>query len=228
MVMRNLRRLVALSFAAGAVDAVSFYQLGRIFTANMTGNIVLLGLFASHGGGGETARSAVALGGYVCSALAGFRVIGEASGWDRRVAWVLWAEAVLLVGFVTGWAARVPIILLALVAALAMGLQSAAVNRVRYSGISTTYVTGMLTSILGQFADPARSDVTALRRLSAVLALALGAMAAGILQTVSGTLAALLPAVAVLAVLVDLERNTWKRWTTRVYGRLRKRPRGAR
>ena len=37
------RALVALTFTTGVVDAVSYLGLGRVFTANMTGNVVLLG-----------------------------------------------------------------------------------------------------------------------------------------------------------------------------------------
>jgi uncharacterized membrane protein YoaK (UPF0700 family) len=208
----NFRRLTALSFAAGAVDAVSFYQLGRIFTANMTGNVVLLGLSAGHGGTGETLRSAIALTGYVCSALMAFRLTAGASGWDRPVVSVLWAEALLLAGFAAGWAVRLPLGVLVLVAAVAMGLQSAAVNRVGDSGISTTYITGTLTALLGQLAEAARQEASAVRRLSVVVALVVGAAVAGVLQTVRDTLAALLPVVVVLMVLVDLEWPVVKRW----------------
>jgi uncharacterized membrane protein YoaK (UPF0700 family) len=37
------RALLALTFTTGLIDAVSYLALGRVFTANMTGNIVLLG-----------------------------------------------------------------------------------------------------------------------------------------------------------------------------------------
>ena len=37
-------RLVALTFSSGAVDAISFIALGKVFTAFMTGNIVFLRL----------------------------------------------------------------------------------------------------------------------------------------------------------------------------------------
>src|SRR4051812_37367024 len=37
------RALLVLTFSTGLVDAVSYLGLGRVFTANMTGNIVLLG-----------------------------------------------------------------------------------------------------------------------------------------------------------------------------------------
>ena len=41
---RRDRMLLALTFAAGCVDALSYLGLSRVFTANMTGNAVLLGL----------------------------------------------------------------------------------------------------------------------------------------------------------------------------------------
>ena len=42
--VRRDRLLLALTFAAGSVDALSYVGLSRVFTANMTGNAVLLGL----------------------------------------------------------------------------------------------------------------------------------------------------------------------------------------
>src|SRR5438067_11522324 len=43
--------LLALTFTTGIVDAVSYLALGRVFTANMTGNVMLLG-FGIAGSGG--------------------------------------------------------------------------------------------------------------------------------------------------------------------------------
>src|SRR3989442_14418068 len=45
------RALLVLTFTTGIVDAVSYLGLGRVFTANMTGNIVFLG-FGIAGSGG--------------------------------------------------------------------------------------------------------------------------------------------------------------------------------
>ena len=42
--------LFGLTFVTGVIDAVSFLGLGHVFTANMTGNVVLLG-FALGGNG---------------------------------------------------------------------------------------------------------------------------------------------------------------------------------
>src|SRR5437868_15296221 len=45
------RALLALTFTTGLVDAVSYLGLGRVFTANMTGNVVLLGFGVAGAGG---------------------------------------------------------------------------------------------------------------------------------------------------------------------------------
>src|SRR2546430_7387323 len=49
------RALLVLTFTTGLVDAVSYLGLGRVFTANMTGNIVFLG-FGIAGSGGPPHR----------------------------------------------------------------------------------------------------------------------------------------------------------------------------
>ena len=50
----HLGILLAMTFTTGIVDAASFLALGHVFTANMTGNIVLLG-FALGGAAGLSA-----------------------------------------------------------------------------------------------------------------------------------------------------------------------------
>ena len=67
--------LVALTFAAGAVDAVVFLRLD-VFTAVMTGNIVLLGLAIGQGAFRNALRSLVALAAYAGGVLAGARLVG--------------------------------------------------------------------------------------------------------------------------------------------------------
>src|SRR3954463_10168439 len=45
------RTLLVLAFSTGLVDAVSYLGRGRVFTANMTGNVVLLGFGVAGSGG---------------------------------------------------------------------------------------------------------------------------------------------------------------------------------
>ena len=51
------RALLVLTFTTGVIDAASYLGLGHVFTAKMTGNIVLLG-FGIAGGSGPGSRLA--------------------------------------------------------------------------------------------------------------------------------------------------------------------------
>src|SRR2546429_9602029 len=65
------RALLVLTFTTGLVDAVSYLGLGRVFTANMTGNIVLLGFGIAGGTGLPVVAPLVSLGSFLVGAGAG-------------------------------------------------------------------------------------------------------------------------------------------------------------
>jgi uncharacterized membrane protein YoaK (UPF0700 family) len=77
--------LLGLALAGGALDATSYVGLGKVFTANMTGNTVLLAVALARGSGADAARSAMALGGFCIGAAAGVSVIESgARPWPSR------------------------------------------------------------------------------------------------------------------------------------------------
>src|SRR2546429_2688514 len=89
--------LVVLTITTGLVDAVSCLGLGRVFTANMTGNIVFLGFALAGAPGLSVSRSSASLAAFLVGALLGGRfgvtLAGVAKGrWLLIVAIV---EAVL-------------------------------------------------------------------------------------------------------------------------------------
>jgi len=53
--------LLGMTIVTGLVDAVSFLSLGRVFTANMTGNLLVLAFSMAHVSGLSIARSSTAL-----------------------------------------------------------------------------------------------------------------------------------------------------------------------
>src|SRR5215470_18273024 len=63
--------VLLLTGAAGYVDAFSYLALGRVFTANMTGNTVLFGLALVQADGGAIVRTALALGAFVAGTAIG-------------------------------------------------------------------------------------------------------------------------------------------------------------
>src|ERR1700694_1000194 len=65
------RALLLLTFTTGVVDAVSYLGLGHVFTANMTGNIVLLGFGIAGGTGLPVLAPLVSLAAFLVGAGAG-------------------------------------------------------------------------------------------------------------------------------------------------------------
>src|ERR1700720_4611766 len=71
--------LLGMTAVTGLVDAVSFLSLGRVFTANMTGNIVLLAFATAHVSGLSIARSLTALLAFLVGAILGGQVMARAN-----------------------------------------------------------------------------------------------------------------------------------------------------
>src|SRR5207247_9301469 len=97
--------LVVLTFAAGSVDAVALLRLD-VFTAVMTGNIVLLGLAVGQGAYRNALRSLIALVAYGAGVVAGARIVGAVAietHWSPKVTRALALEWVLQAAFLIGW-----------------------------------------------------------------------------------------------------------------------------
>src|SRR5438067_13075355 len=65
------RALLVLTFTTGLVDAVSYLGLGRVFTANMTGNVVLLGFGIAGSGGLPVLAPIISLAAFLIGAAVG-------------------------------------------------------------------------------------------------------------------------------------------------------------
>ena len=151
------RFLLVLTFVTGIVDAVSVLGLGRVFTANMTGNVVFLGFAAAGVSEFSIARSLTALAAFLAGAVLGGR-LGSRMAEPGRLRWLRTAaacEAALLV--VAGLAsigfnlASAPLTLhlhaLIVLTAVAMGLRNATVRRLAVPDLTTTVLTLTLTGI---------------------------------------------------------------------------------
>src|SRR5580658_9584836 len=94
---QTVAALLALTVVTGLVDAVSYLRLGRVFVANMTGNIVFLGFSVDRHSGLSPIASLCAIGGFVVGALAGGRVASHlANRPNRWLGIALGAEALML------------------------------------------------------------------------------------------------------------------------------------
>lgn len=214
--------LVLLAGAAGCIDALSYLRLGNVFTANMTGNAVLLGIAAGQQATARALHSVAALAGFAVGALVGAALCGrreqsEAGRWPPRVTLALAVELIVLLAVAAGWAlaggdpAGGAEYGLAGVLAMAMGVQSAAVQQLRVAGVATTYVTGTLTGLLGDVALPGASRGSLARRSGVLLALVTGAGVGAAVVGVAGGVAALIPVVLVAAVVTVAARGRPRR-----------------
>jgi uncharacterized membrane protein YoaK (UPF0700 family) len=202
--VRELRRrdllLIALTFAAGSVDAVALLRLD-VFTAVMTGNIVLLGLAVGEGAFGNALRSVVALVGYGVGVIVAARIVGAVAietHWSPKVTRALAVEWVLQLAFLIGWLLTganpdgVSAATLIAFSGIAMGIQGATA-RALAPGMSTTYVTGTLTGLLSELSALGSVSGDRLRRASIVLALAFGAVAGALVLSTVPLLAPAVP-----------------------------------
>ncbi len=206
---------VLLTIGAAATDVASFTRLGSVFASVMTSNIVFLGLAAARQSATLAWHAAVSFAGYVAGVAFGSRLArtgqrragrGEMT-WSPWIAATLIAEIVVFAAFTAGWeltgakpAGAGQLVLLAL-ATLAMGMQSAVVVAIGISGVSTTYMTGTLTTLIDAIASPAPGKGTDVRRPVVLLALAAGAGLSGLLIATAPAAVPLVPLATLLAAL---------------------------
>src|SRR5580693_3723878 len=89
--------LLVMTAATGIVDAVSYLGLGHVFTANMTGNIVLMGFRLGGASGISLSRSVIALFCFMLGAVAGGRMGRRLNPRQSRISGLLVEAALFFV-----------------------------------------------------------------------------------------------------------------------------------
>ena len=222
--------LVTLTVVTGVVDAVSILALGRVFVANMTGNVVFAAFALVGAPGFSLSASLFALAGFLVGAYAGGLMIARAA--DRgallrtgTAAEVLLAAVALLIAALSGdpgtshgtlhlgaagaFGAAVTDVLACLLAA-ALGIQNAVARKLAVPDMTTTVLTMTLTGLGADLragtgpgsAGAARTAARAAlgRRLLVVAAMVTGGAAGAALALRVSPLSALALAAALLSV----------------------------
>jgi uncharacterized membrane protein YoaK (UPF0700 family) len=197
--------MLALTFVTGVVDAASYLRLGHVFVANMTGNVIFLGIALAGSGGRSADSSLIALAVFLLGALVG--------GWlgarnpDHRGRLLRAAGSVqvalMALALVVALSAAEPLgrdSRYALIAALsmAMGVQNAAAQRLAVPELTTTVLTRTLTGLASEAGLVGGHGSQLGRRSVAVVAMLLGALAGGLLTLHGSVAAALAVAVAIV------------------------------
>jgi uncharacterized membrane protein YoaK (UPF0700 family) len=142
---------LGLAFVGGYGDAASFV-LAKTFTGHVTGNLVLgaIAVVALDGRAGLRHLSAIVvfLIGIVLSVLI-LRPVSTKSSWPL-ISTIMGIEVILLVAaslvLASGLAHAVEVFVIFM--SLALGLQNGALRRVGGISVHTTYLTGMITSVV--------------------------------------------------------------------------------
>jgi uncharacterized membrane protein YoaK (UPF0700 family) len=174
-----------MTMVTGLVDAVSFLSLGRVFTANMTGNVVILAFATARVPGLSIAYSLTALLSFLVGATFGGRIMAQA-GADSQIRFAAQAfvlEVVFLsvasfcsTGYRSDWLEHSfqPFALIALTA-LAMGTRNAAVRKLAIPDLTTTVLTLTITGIGADSSIAKGNNPRLARRVESVVAMFLGA-----------------------------------------------------
>jgi uncharacterized membrane protein YoaK (UPF0700 family) len=215
-----------LAAVAGYTDAHLFLHVAEVFVANMSGNIVLLGMAAGELDGARVAGPTVAIAAFVAGmALATWvhdrtRRAGRPLRPDLLVA----LEIVLfgvLIALTVGHTADIPGTVSAraypILAAggIAMGVQTAVLGRVGNVPVSTTYESGVIArlgeqSVLATASDRAREERATRARIVGILSALVVAYAGGAAFAAalgSSTAWLLVPVGVLVAVAVLLRRR---------------------
>ena len=189
--------LLALTVLTGVVDAVSILSLGRVFVANMTGNVVFVGFAIGDAPGFSLGASLSALAGFLVGAFGGGWAVSRVGA--NRAALVRNAvaaeSALLIIALVVAIAVGTPFRgvardALAAMLAMAMGLQNAAARRLSVPDLTTTVLTMTLTGLAADARESERGPVL-VRRVLAVLTMLGGAIAGAVLVLDVSAVAAL-------------------------------------
>jgi len=174
---------MTLTALSGVVDAVCYLGLGRVFTANMTGNVVVLGFAAAGAPGFSVPASLTSLGVFLVGAVCGGRISKRISRRSRLLVTAIGAEAAFVAAAATvaliastvasGWARYTVIALLA----MAMGIRNAVIRRLAIPDMTTTVLTLTLTGLAADSGLAGGSNPRAGRRTAAVLMMLIGATA---------------------------------------------------
>jgi uncharacterized membrane protein YoaK (UPF0700 family) len=190
----HLILMLVLTFSTGVIDAVGYLGLDRVFTGNMTGNVVILGMALLGADKLPVMGPCIALAGFILGAAITGRVLKPVgAGWSRRTTALLTAVGVTMTGVAGALFAHAPrpddpiTMTVTGVLALAMGVQAATARHLAVKDVTTVVVTSTLTGLAADSRLGGGTGAHAGRRVAAVVLILAGAAAgAGLLHFHSG------------------------------------------
>ncbi|WP_246161839.1 YoaK family protein [Aeromicrobium ginsengisoli] len=178
----HLGLMLALTFSTGVIDAVGYLGLDKVFTGNMTGNVVILGMALVGGSGLPVLGPLLALAGFMAGAALAGRVLKPAGpGWTTRttvlfgiVTLVMIATAAVLLAIEDDFGRPVGVTITTVLGA-AMGIQAATARFIAVKDVTTVVVTSTITGLAADSVLGSGKGGGSARRASAVVLILAGA-----------------------------------------------------
>ncbi len=179
----HLALMLALTFSTGVVDAVGYLGLDRVFTGNMTGNVVILGMALLGADDLPVVGPVIALICFMAGAAIGGRMLRPVpAGWTRLsttafggVGALLLAAAVVLFSAGPREDQTVQWIVTGMLG-LAMGAQAATARHISVKDVTTVVVTSTLAGLAADSVFGGGKGQPWARRAGAVALIGLGAI----------------------------------------------------
>jgi uncharacterized membrane protein YoaK (UPF0700 family) len=172
-----------MTFVTGLVDAFSYLELGHVFVANMTGNVLFLAFAIAGAHGLSTSASLVALGAFYVGATLGGRVHTMMKNHRAKLFTVsVVVQAVLfLVALVVVLVSSTPLMgtsryALIVTMAIGMGVQNSASRRLAVPDFTTTVLTMTIVGLGSDSWLAGGSGSKGTRRLMTIVTMFLGAL----------------------------------------------------
>jgi len=198
--------LLGLTFVTGVIDAVSFLGLGHVFTANMTGNVVLLGFAFGGTADLSVGRSLAALGAFATGSVVGGRLSNERHQTVARQLLIAMHAEVLFLCLAAGVALMVKpetsfarLYLVIVSTATAMGLRNAVVRKLAVPDLTTTVLTLTVTGLAADSGLAGGAAPRSGRRMLSILTMCGGALVGTMLWRPLGMWVPLVAAACVVA-----------------------------
>jgi uncharacterized membrane protein YoaK (UPF0700 family) len=210
--------LLLLTASTGVIDADSYLALDRVFTGNMTGNVLFIGFALVGVAGIPFFNNLIALFGFVTGSIVGGRIVGggHAKGLPTVSAVLLLSGGLLGLVIATTWTVvghldQPLLLVLTFLLAAVMGSQVSAVKPIGNSDVTTIVVTNTLANLARDSKLAGGVGERWAPRLLAILAMGAGAaLGALVIRLSDGSIAlycAMILYAAGLATLVLTSRS---------------------
>ena len=180
----DLAMLLLLTFSTGMVDAIGYLGFDKVFTGNMTGNVVILGMGLAGADGVPVLRPALALVFFMVGAALSGRILGDiGENWHHRTT-VIFSSVAVGCAALSVYVAIVPdpeiglagTIFTSALSAL-MGAQAAAARKMKIADVTTVVVTSTIVGLAADSSLAGGDNVRWIRRALAVVLILIGALA---------------------------------------------------